>query len=171
MRSKRKVRGKGGNGRAATIPPSEVEAASRGKTRVLACGSVGPALRWPTGAPQRGARHQPENRWQWSRCDHSAERSRGGIARQDARFGLRFRRPCASLADGRPAARGAPPTREPVAMVALRPFRRAKSRRHREARRAFWPAVPSALRFAGRRAPRSAGRATNRAFTAGSVRA
>ena len=99
----------GGNGRAATIPPSGVEAESRGKTRVLARGSAGPALRWPAGAPQRGARHQPENRWQWSRCDHSAERSRGGIAGQDARSGTRFRRPCASLAGGRLAARGVPP--------------------------------------------------------------
>ena len=48
----------GGNGRAATIPPSGVEAESRGKTRVLARGSAGPALRWPADASQREAFHQ-----------------------------------------------------------------------------------------------------------------
>ena len=47
-----------------------------------------------------------------------------------------------------------------LAMVALRPFRRAESRRNRRARRAFWHAVPPALRFAGRRTPRSARRST-----------
>ena len=48
----------GGNGRAATIPPSGVEAESRGKTRILARGSAGPALRWPADASQREAFHQ-----------------------------------------------------------------------------------------------------------------